>query len=149
MGAALNVAVMLAVGGDVARAAAVDVAWGVVAAVALAVRVDVTLGGAVEFAGMVGMVRGDGDGAAVAISAGGDVTATAVGRSVDVADGMFFRSTVRVISTSSACAVGVAVFALGALAPSADDSSTSRNVDPPIIQPAISSAQRAPGKTSR
>ncbi len=127
----------VAVGGGLGDDVGVGLGVALAVAVSVGVRLGrvVGLGVAVAVGEGVGVALGEGDGAGVAV-------AVTVGWSVALI------SIVGVISSSSAAAVGVAVFALGGPTSPTGASSSSRYVGPPMIQPSISSAQRAPGRVN-
>lgn len=155
-------------GGEIGDEGCVASAVGV--PVARAVGVKVALGEGVGLAGVVGaasvgvLLGGTGEGAKVApgegSEVGGRVTAGGVGRNVAVAVGSPLPSKVTVASLASPSFVGatslcstptVAVAASSPGTPTlpTETSSISKYVGPPMIQPNVSSAQRAPGNVSK
>jgi hypothetical protein len=126
----------------------VDDDMGLGVALGVSAFVGVALGGTVLVGEGIDVALGEGVGMGVAVkvAVGGSVTTGGVGRSVAVAERANPSSAVGVASPSPASAVGVAISVLGAARSPGGASSISKTVGPPMIQPATSSAQRAPGK---
>ena len=108
----------------------------------------VGLADAVDVGEGVTVALGEGDGVVVAVAGGEGGTTDGVAGSVAVADRVSLAAMVGVPCSSEAEAVAVATSTAGATRSPAGASSTNRNVGPPMMQPSVSSAQRAAGNVS-
>jgi hypothetical protein len=112
----------------------------------LAVIVGVALEGRVGLAIAVIVGEGDRDAVGVSVAVGSSVPVGGAGRDVAVTDGVSFPVRVGVSPSSPVTVVGVTASTMSGPMFPGGASSISKYVGPPIMQPAISSAQRAPGK---